>query len=174
MQHDPFHVHFLLHSADLVEEWLRQRLAKLDIRPRQARVLDALDRMGKASQAELARQFDLTPASMSTMTVRLLNAGYILRSAHPDEARSNVLELSDRGRSLLVEVHTAWREIDQMIAAQIGPERAAALAALTRELRDALGGRMPGRAGSASRKDRLHSGEASAARASEETSSGDE
>jgi DNA-binding MarR family transcriptional regulator len=87
----------LLHSAALVEERLRLRLAELGIPPRQARVLDALDRMKKASQADLAREFDLTPASMSTMTGRLLDSGLILRSPHPDEARSNVLQLSDKG-----------------------------------------------------------------------------
>jgi len=39
---------------------------------RQARILDALDRMGDASQARLAREFNLTSASMSTMFVRHL------------------------------------------------------------------------------------------------------
>ncbi|MGJ8570237.1 MAG: MarR family winged helix-turn-helix transcriptional regulator [Hoeflea sp.] len=146
MQIEPYNIHFLLHSAALVEERLRLRLADIDIPPRQARVLDALGRMQKASQAELAREFDLTPASMSTMTGRLLQAGYILRTPHPDEARSNVLQLSDKGRGLLEEVHRAWSDIDQMIVDTMGQENAAHLAGLTRGLRDALGGRGPGRA----------------------------
>ncbi|WP_197078397.1 MarR family transcriptional regulator [Hoeflea sp. IMCC20628] len=129
-----------------MEERLRLRLADLDIPPRQARILDALGRMQKASQAELAREFDLTPASMSTMTGRLLQAGYILRTPHPDEARSNVLQLSDKGRGLLAEVHRAWSEIDRMIVDTMGQEHAAHLAGLTLELRDTLGGRGPGRA----------------------------
>lgn len=122
------------------------RLARLDISHRQARILDALDRMGEASQVRLAREFDLTPASMSTMTGRLLDAGLILRSRHPDEARSNVLQLSDKGRGMLAEIHRAWADIDRIIETTIGPAKAAQLSALTRELRDALGGRAPGQA----------------------------
>lgn len=144
MQHDTFTVHFLLHSATLVEEKLRLRLAELGISHRQARILDALDRLGKASQAQIAREFDLTPASMSTMTVRLLEAGFISRARHPEEARSNVVQLSDKGRGLLSEVRHAWADTDSMIAATIGPEKAEQLAELARELRDALGGHMPG------------------------------
>jgi hypothetical protein len=41
--------HFLLHSAHLVEERLRKRLAQLNVQPRQARILDAIGRMGKTS-----------------------------------------------------------------------------------------------------------------------------
>ena len=145
MQHTQPYVHLLLHSADLLEEQLRLRLAKLNVTPRQARILDALDRMGAASQADLSREFDLTAASLSTMTVRLLEAGYILRTAHPDEARSNVLRLSDSGSGLLADVRAAWSDMDHLIAEKIGAEQAAQLAGLTRALRDALGGRTPGR-----------------------------
>ena len=145
MQYDTSTFHLLLHSAALVEERLRHRLSDLGIPPRQARVLDALARMGTASQADLAREFNLTPASMSTMTVRLLEAGLILRTPHPDEARSNVLQLSDRGQGLLAEVHRAWADTDRMIASLIGQEKTDELGRLTRRLRDALGGRAPGR-----------------------------
>ena len=137
-------LHSLLHSAALVEGLLRLQLAELDITPRQARILDALDRMADASQVQLAREFDLTPASMSTMTVRLLDAGYILRSPHPGEARSHVLRLSDQGQSLLAEVRKVWKQIDQKIEATLGVEKAERLVVLTRELRDKLGGHRPG------------------------------
>ncbi len=153
MQHDAPKLHFLLHSAALVEERLRLRLTGLGISPRQARILDALDRMGKASQADLARAFDLSPASMSTMTVRLLDAGTILRSPHPDEARSNVLQLSAKGRSLLANVAEAWADIDRLIEAMIGRDKADQLAVLTRALRDALGGHPPGQTRPAEPKD---------------------
>ena len=104
MTTEPHALHFLLHAADLVEERLRRRLAPLGIRPRQARIVDALDRMGEVSQADLARAFDVTAASMSTMTARLVQAGFIERRAHPDEQRSNLLRLSPKGRALLAEI----------------------------------------------------------------------
>ena len=112
MTTDSFTLHFLLHSASLVEERLRERLAEIGIRPRQARIIQALSQMEPASQATLARAFDITPASMSTMTVRLIEAGFISREAHPDEARSNVLRLTENGRGLLEDIHAAWHEMD--------------------------------------------------------------
>lgn len=143
MERRIFDLHFLLHSADLVEERLRQRLARLGIPPRQARILDALDRMGAASQADLARAFNTKPASMSTMTVRLIEAGLITRIVDPDEARSNILRLSPRGKGVLSIIHAAWRDIDLLIEDTIGAEQAAELATLTRRLRDGLGGHAP-------------------------------
>jgi DNA-binding MarR family transcriptional regulator len=144
MATDSFSLHFLLHSAALVEEQLRERLAEIGLRPRQARIIDALSRMEPTSQVSLAREFVITPASMSTMTVRLIEAGFISREPHPDEARSNVLRLTERGRGLLSEIHAAWRDIDVLIAERLGSEDAETLARMTRQLRDNLGGRAPG------------------------------
>lgn len=141
-----FNIHFLLHSAALVEDELRQRLAKIGILPRQARTLDALARMEPASQVRLAQEFGVAPSSMSTMTARLIEAGFITRETDPKEARAHVLRLTDRGRGLLADIHAAWRDIDGLIEDRLGAENAAQLADLTRALRDRLGGHVPGTA----------------------------
>lgn len=136
--------HSLLHCAHLLEERLRARLIPLGIQPRQARVLDALGRMGKASQVELAREFGLTAASMSTMTARLLTAGWIEKHVDERELRSNVLTLSRHGNGLLKKIRREWREIDQELCEVMGAENATRLAALAYELRNAFGGSTPG------------------------------
>ncbi|MBB5721544.1 DNA-binding MarR family transcriptional regulator [Loktanella ponticola] len=138
-----FNMHFLLHSAALIEDRLRQRLADVGIPPRQARMLDALGRAGTASQADLARAFNIKPASMSTMTTRLIDAGLISREVDPNETRSNILRLSARGQGLLSDIHTAWRDIDRLIEDRLGAENAALLTDLTQQLRDGLGGEPP-------------------------------
>jgi len=140
-----FNLHFLLHSAALVEDELRQRLAGMDILPRQARTLDALARMEPASQVRLAQEFGVAPSSISTMTSRLIEAGLITREIDPSEARSNLLRLTEKGRSKLSDIHATWHEMDAFIAEKIGAKHAAALAKLTRDLRDCLGGHAPGR-----------------------------
>lgn len=145
MTTDTFSLHLLLHSADLVEEELRQRLARIDMRPRQARVIDALARMEPTSQVSLAREFGITPASMSTMTARLIEGGFITREVDPSETRSNILRLTKQGHDLLSDIHAAWRDIDALIVARLGADDASSLANLTRALRDGLGGRAPGR-----------------------------
>ena len=137
-----FHLH--IHFAHLVEERLRNRLAPLGIHPRQARVLDALGRMGQASQAKLAREFGLTAASMSTMTSRLLAAGLIERNVDAQEQRSNVLKLTRHGNNLLEQVYRVWQAIDREIAEVLGKENAARYAAFSLQLRNAFGGSTPG------------------------------
>lgn len=144
MTTDSFSLHFLLHAAALVEEKLRERLAEIGLRPRQARIIQALSRMEPSSQVSLAREFSITPASMSTMTVRLIDAGFVSREPHPDEARSNILRLTERGRGLLSDIHVAWRDIDALIAERLGAENAETLARLAHDLRDRLGGHVPG------------------------------
>lgn len=139
-QHD---FHGLLHSADLVEALLRRQLVPVGISPSQARVLEAMDRMGPVCQTDLAQAFRITPASMSTMTERLLTAGYIMRSVDPASRRQNVLQLTDRGRTLVAGICEAWTAVDETIRAALGKD-AGPLFELARQLRDALGGTIPG------------------------------
>ena len=144
MPNQPYQFHFFLHCGHLIEERLRTKLTPLEIMPRQARVLDALGRMGQASQVQLADEFGLSAASMSTMTARLLTAGLIERRVDEHELRSNVLKLSKHGKGLLTQIYEVWREVDQEIYEAIGSENATQLARITHELRNAFGGFTPG------------------------------
>lgn len=145
MQTDSFNFHLLLHSANLVGEQLRLKLGDIGVSQSQARVIDALARMGAVSQVTLVREFGITPASMSTMTGRLIVAGYITRKIDPEETRSNIVELTPKGRDLLAEIYAVWREIDVLITDTMGAEDTVRLAELTRALRDRLGGKAPSR-----------------------------
>jgi DNA-binding MarR family transcriptional regulator len=99
--------------------------------------------MNSVTQNDLARAFDITPASMSTMTVRLVAAGLILRKAQPNEARSNLLQLSAKGLSKLNDIRSIWFEMDHHIERLLGKDEADRLTNLTHELRDKLGGKIP-------------------------------
>ncbi len=76
------------------------------------------------------------------MTDRLLVNGYITRSTDPTSRRQNVLELTDKGRTLLSGIDEAWAAIDDVIRVALG-EDAAAFFSLTLRLRDTLGGTVP-------------------------------
>lgn len=116
--------HPILHAATLLEDRLRERLAPLGITPRQARVLVALDRMGSASQVQLVEEFQIKPASMSTMTVRLIANGYVKRQISGEDKRTNVLVLTDEGRAFLKEIYKSWGDIDAFIIKTLGFEQA--------------------------------------------------
>ncbi len=138
-----YNFHFHLHFAHLLEERLRSRLAPFGIHPRQARILDALGRMGQSSQVELAREFGLSAASMSTMTTRLLAADLVERHVDEQEQRCHVLELTPHGDSLLAQIHREWHEIDREISQFIGDENADSFAAFSLQLLKAFGGSPP-------------------------------
>lgn len=143
MQSDQHDFHGLLHSAELVEAELRRYLAPLGLKPRQARVLEAMGRIGPASQSDLAEAFGVSSASMSTMTDRLQAAGYVTRGVDPASRRRHVLELTPKGRALLRGIDAAWMAADDRIRAVLG-ENATTLFDLARQLRDGLGGTIPG------------------------------
>ena len=139
---DSFHT--LLHSSELVEDRLRQGLAPQNLRPRQARILSALNRLGQISQVTLAKEFQVTPGSMSTMVTRLEKLGLITRYREPGERRSDVLSLTPEGKAHLQGIRKAWKKMDTLIANAIGVEKAQLLGELTEELTFALGGQVPG------------------------------
>lgn len=143
MQPDKFDFHQLLHSADLVEAQLRSRLKPLGIRPRQARILNAINRLGPVTQNHLACAFDISPASMSTMTTRLVAAGFLSRNANPRELRSNLLQLTNEGEELLQQIYDVWEEMDDFVEELIGLRAARSLSELTQRLLDELGGNPP-------------------------------
>ena len=136
--------HSLLHSADLVEQNLRNELEPLELRPRQARILSAINRLGPVSQVTLAKEFQVTPGSMSTMITRLEKLGLISRYRELDERRSDVLSLTTQAKDKLQGIRKTWRQSDALIIDAIGAEKAQLLGELTLELTQALGGNVPG------------------------------
>ena len=137
-------LHPLLHAGHLVEARLRDRLKQVGLRPRQARVLSALSRMGEIHQKTLASEFDITAASMSSMCDRLMAAGFIDRSVDPNERRAFLIRLTPEGESKVRDIRLAWGDIDALLVEAMGQKEAAELAELSSELRDQLGGCIPG------------------------------
>lgn len=144
MKNTTYHFHYFLHCSHLINERLRTKLDSLNVTAPQARVLDVLSRMGQASQVQLADELELTAASMSTMTSRLLTSGLIERRVDEKELRSNILTLSEQGKSLMTQVYQVWTQVDQEIEEAIGSDNAQQLAKITLDLRNAFGGFTPG------------------------------
>ncbi|MGH1483442.1 MAG: MarR family winged helix-turn-helix transcriptional regulator [Geminicoccales bacterium] len=136
-------LHPHLHAATLLEKRVESLLRPTGIRHRQALILDALQRIGPTSQRHLAKQFDITAGSMSTMTERLVSLGFITQKTNPENRRSDILELTPSGHAILEKVLDVWREADGMIIAALGKDRAEHFIALATELRNALGGSEP-------------------------------
>jgi len=143
-ERDTLKFHYLQHSADLIQEHPRPRLLPCNLSPQQARVIKALSVMEPVSQIELAREFGITAASMSTMTTRLIALNYVSAERDPQNAKRNLISLTDDGRVLVSDIARIWAEVDTFMEEKIGSDNMDKLAELTKLLRDALGGRVPG------------------------------
>lgn len=140
-QHPGFHL--ILHVARLVEDRLRERLLPLGIHSGQARVIDALALIGECSQVKLARELNITSASMSTMTSRLIANEYVQKRSDPADSRNQLLSLTNRGQVLMKSITEAWWDVDQIIRDKMGETKSAQLFELGFELRNSLGGLSP-------------------------------
>ena len=140
----PHKFHSLLHAADLLYDYLRTQLAPLEVSPQQARVVMALNRLGEMSQIDLAREFDIAAASMSTMTARLIALDLISSRKDPLNAKRNIVDLTKQGKALVDDIDRAWASVDDHMLEKMGEKDSSQLTALALSLRDALGGRRPG------------------------------
>ena len=133
----------MFHSTHLLEDCLRELRKPLGLHAGQARFIHALGRVGEASQRQLSSEFNVTPASMSQMTKRLVKNGFIQLRDDPHDKRSTILSLTDKGRQLRDEVVAVWQDVDQIVIDAIGAKNAEQLFAQSGNLRDALDGRAP-------------------------------
>lgn len=136
--------HLLIHASHLLEEHLRNTLSRLDVPPAQSRMIDAISKVGECSQGFLAREFHISPASMSSMSRRLIANGTITRRQDPSDARNKLLSLTPKGHALMEEINLAWHSMDALIVDAVGAQTADELFSGGKTLRDALGGRAPG------------------------------
>jgi DNA-binding MarR family transcriptional regulator len=135
--------HLMLHSTHLLEERLRELLKPLGLHTGQARFIHALGRVGETSQRQLSSEFNVTPASMSQMTKRLVRNGFVQLREDPHDKRSTILSLTEKGQQLRDEVIAVWLDVDQIVIDAIGAANAEQLFAQSANLRAALDGRAP-------------------------------
>jgi DNA-binding MarR family transcriptional regulator len=81
----------------------------------QANVLTELAYGRPRSNAELARLHSVTPQSMVEILATLERRGLISRLARPNGGRAMPAELTKEGRSQLLSVHLAMRQVEERI-----------------------------------------------------------
>jgi DNA-binding MarR family transcriptional regulator len=114
-----------------------------DVRPAFGFVLLAL-RDSPASLRELPAALGTSKQAVSKLVDAMVEAGYVERGADPQDARAKRVQLSDRGRRLLVTVEEVYADLEREWAAVLGAERLAGLRAdLTAVLSATAGGRLP-------------------------------
>jgi DNA-binding MarR family transcriptional regulator len=83
------------------------RQAEFDVPPAQARLLAQVEELGPARIGDLAVADHTSQPTMSAQVGRLEQAGWVLRSADPADARASLITLSPAGAGALAEVRRA-------------------------------------------------------------------
>ena len=98
----------------------------------QLTVLVRLDRQPDVSQNELAAAAEVTPTTIARLIDRLEEIGFVERSHDPADRRIWRLSVTQKGASLMDEVHDFRARLDKALTAGISPT---VLKAMVRGLR---------------------------------------
>ncbi len=136
-------LHLFLHIGRLLDERLREPLARAGVHHGQGRVLDALLRHGPLTVGELAAGLHIAQPTATVMAQRMQTAGLLERWVDAADARRVTLTLTRRGRSAALAVRQAWQAAEQDLLTALPATDEAALRALLEGLRNGLGGADP-------------------------------
>ena len=89
----------------------------------QHRLLMHIERMGSASsQAELAKQLDVSGATVAVMLKKLESEGYIERSVAASDCRINEIRLTEAGLDVVERSRRRFSEIDEDFFGALSPD----------------------------------------------------
>lgn len=97
--------------------------------PLQTSVLVTLEEHEPLRLSELARREAVTPPTMSRVLAALDDAGLLVRTPDPQDARSALVELSTEGRSMIERVRTERTAVLAERLERLAPEHREALTA---------------------------------------------
>ncbi len=100
--------------------YYNRELAPLGITAQQMIALGVLCFQEDLSLGEFAEQMKIRKATAVTMIKRLEAMGLVTKESHPEDARLNVLKITDKTRALIPKLHERAVELENTIEEQIG------------------------------------------------------
>ncbi len=85
-------------------------------------VLSVIGAVGPLTPGQLARRLGMPPTTVSTWLARLERDGVTARRPNPDDGRSQLVELTDRGRGELREAMPAFRRSLESVRDELGSD----------------------------------------------------
>jgi Zn-dependent protease/DNA-binding MarR family transcriptional regulator len=105
----------------------RIRLATNDVPPLQLSALVTLERHGPLRSGELAQREAVTAPTMTRVLTALTERGLVTRSAHPEDARSVMVAVTEEGAQTLSRIRSQRTALLGARLARLTPEQRAAL-----------------------------------------------
>jgi DNA-binding MarR family transcriptional regulator len=95
---------------------------------------------GDATVTSLAERLGVSSQAVSKSVIELEERGYVARRRDLGDGRARTIELTDRAAAMLEVSRRARLDVQQEIAAHLGPANARTLARLLRTLSQGMGG----------------------------------
>ena len=123
-------------AGQLAADLLREELGPV-MTPDRFAVQSVIGALGPLTPSELARRLGMAPTTISSWLARLEQAGAVRRRPNPDDGRSQLVEVTTRGRSELNDALPGFGRAITRVVDALGPDVDAVLAGSQR-LADAL------------------------------------
>ena len=91
-------------------------------RPAQERIIYLLRKHLTMTPKELQEQMETAQGSMSEILSKLEAQDFIVKQKNPDDARSIILSLSEKGKKTAEENHRLWRENEEKLLDALNDE----------------------------------------------------
>jgi DNA-binding MarR family transcriptional regulator len=118
-------------AGQLAGDLLRVELGGT-MRPDRFAVLSVIGVLGPITPTELARRLGMAPTTVSTWLARLETDGVAIRRRNPDDGRSQLVELTDRGRRELRRAMPDFKRAIDRVRDELGDDVEAVLFGLDR------------------------------------------
>ncbi len=126
----------LLRARERVMGPVRKMLSDAGVTEQQWRVLRVLKEEGSQEPTHIAERACLLLPSLTRILQKLETKGLIRRHTHPGDKRRQIVEITDRGATIIKDNIDVTLQLAEEIKAQLGPERHEALLDLLNDLHD--------------------------------------
>ena len=96
-------------------QYLRRGLREIGLEPGQPKLLEYLSRYGPCRQRELADFFEIDSAAVSRMLDGMERGGFITRRTDEASRRSNLVEVTEKGRQAYQIWQQCCQEMEQVL-----------------------------------------------------------
>lgn len=103
------------HTDLLHRRVLDKTVSKTGVFPGQHRVLMFLAKHSPISQKEIAKEMDVSPASIATILKKLEKSGYIKKDMNQADNRYNTIEITEEGRKLVKKSIDLFFYVDEIM-----------------------------------------------------------
>ena len=131
--------HMQMHIGRVQHRIIEARVRSLGIHPSQHVLLMHLSKMGRfPSQAQIAEELDVSPASVARTLKRLEAGGYIERCGSDVDGRRNEIAISAKGEELVRRSKEIFSVLEADSFAEFSPEELAQMEHLMQKMMNNL------------------------------------